>query len=319
MVRILLTRLALFAPTLLAASVVLFIAINVVPGSAARSALGVDATPQAIMRFEALNGLDRPLVVQYAEWLGKALRGDLGTSFQNRVAVSPEIVKRLPVTLELALLAFLVANVIALPLGALAALRHRGRSDVAITSLATVLGAVPNFWLATLLVLVFSVRLGIFPAGGYTPFIENPWRNLVQMTLPALSLGLVSSALLLRIMRTTMIEVLNSDYVRTAYAKGAPEWIVLARHALRNALIPYLTVGAVEFGFLFGGVVIIEDIFRLPGIGSLVLVGIINRDYPVLLGSALVVTIVVLTANMVVDTSAMLLDPRQVRARESGP
>jgi peptide/nickel transport system permease protein len=246
------------------------------------------------------------------------LRGDLGTSFQNRVPVAPEILKRLPTTLELAILAFLIANAIALPLGALAALRHRRKTDVAVSALATVLGAIPNFWLATLLVLVFSLHLKILPAGGYTPFFDNPWQNFIRMILPALSLGLVSSALLLRIMRTTMLEVLNSDYVRTAHAKGAPESIVVMRHALRNALIPYLTVGAVEFGFLFGGVVIIEDIFRLPGIGSLVLVGIINRDYPVLLGSALVVTIIVLTANMIVDTCAALLDPRQLRPREAG-
>jgi peptide/nickel transport system permease protein len=316
MLRLIIMRFALFVPTVFAASVVLFIAINVVPGSAARSALGVDATPQAIMRFEALNGLNRPLVVQYADWLGKALRGDLGTSFQNRVPVLPEILKRLPVTLELATLAFLIANLIALPLGALAALRHRRGADITITSLATVLGSIPNFWLATLLVLVFALRLHLMPAGGYTPLFEDPLKNLWQMLLPAVSLGVVSSALLLRIMRTTTLEVLNSEYIRTAHAKGAPEWIVLARHALRNALIPFLTVGAVEFGFLFGGVVVIEDIFSLPGIGSLVLVGIINRDYPVLLGGALVITIVVLAANMIVDTVAILLDPRQTRVSE---
>ena len=313
MLRLILTRLALFVPTLFAASVILFIAINVVPGSAARSALGVDATPQAIMRFEALNGLDRPLVVQYTEWLGKALRGDLGTSFQNRVAVAPDIVKRLPVTLELAVIAFLIANLIALPLGAIAAFRHRKAADIEISALATILGAVPNFWLATLFVLLFSLTWPILPAGGYTPFFENPTRNVVQMILPSLSLGLVSSSLLLRIMRTTMLEVLNSAYIRTAYAKGAPERVVMMRHALRNALIPFFTVGAVEFGFLFGGVVVIEDIFRLPGIGSLVLVGIINRDYPVLLGASLVITVVVLSANMIVDTIAMMLDPRHTR------
>ena len=313
MLRLILTRLALFVPTLFAASVILFIALNVVPGSAARSALGVDATPQAIMRFEALNGLDRPLVVQYTEWLGKALRGDLGTSFQNRVAVAPDIVKRLPVTLELAVIAFLIANLIALPLGAIAAFRHRKAADIVISALATILGAVPNFWLATLFVLLFSLTWPILPAGGYTPFFENPTRNVVQMILPSLSLGLVSSSLLLRIMRTTMLEVLNSAYIRTAYAKGAPERVVMMRHALRNALIPFFTVGAVEFGFLFGGVVVIEDIFRLPGIGSLVLVGIINRDYPVLLGASLVITVVVLSANMIVDTIAMMLDPRHTR------
>ena len=317
MIRVVATRLALFIPTLFAASLVLFVAINVVPGSAARSALGVDATPQAIMRFEAQNGLDRPLYVQYAEWLGKVLTGDFGRSFQNRVDVGPELLKRLPVTLELAVFAFLIANLIAIPLGALAALNHQRGTDSAITTLATVLGAIPNFWLATLLVLVFALKLRVLPAGGYTPFFTDPWRNLTQMVLPAVSLGLVSSALLLRIMRTSMLEVLSSDYIRTAYAKGASRGLVLTRHAIRNALIPFLTVGAVEFGFLFGGVVVIEDIFRLPGIGSLVLVGIINRDYPVLLGAALVVTVVVLAANMLVDIVASLLDPRQVRGKEA--
>lgn len=315
MLRLVLVRLALFIPTLLVASLILFIAINIVPGSAARSALGVDATPQAIMRFEAQNGLDRPLAVQYFEWLGKALTGDFGRSFQNRVAVGPEILKRLPVTLELAVLAFLVANLIAVPLGALSAFRHTKHADKIITTLATVLGAIPNFWLATLLVLVFAVKLRLLPAGGFTPLLVDPSKNLQQMILPAISLGVVSSALLLRIMRASMIEVLSSEYIRTARAKGASDTVVLRRHALKNATIPYLTVGAVEFGFLFGGVVIIEDIFRLPGIGSFVLVGIINRDYPVLLGAALVVTIFVLAANMLVDIVGSLLDPRQIRSK----
>jgi peptide/nickel transport system permease protein len=304
-----------FVPTLFAASIVLFITINVVPGSAAKAALGIDATPQAIARFEALNGLDRPLHVQYFDWLGKALSGDFGKSFQNHVPVGPEVARRLPVTLELALFAFLIANIIAVPLGAIAAFYHQRKTDTAITLLATIFGAIPNFWLATLLILVFALTLRWLPAGGYAALIDRPIVNLKQMVMPAVSLGVVSSALLLRIMRTSMIEVLTSDYIRTAFAKGATRGIVIWRHAIRNALIPYLTVGAVEFGFLFGGVVIIEDIFLLPGIGSLVLVGIINRDYPVLLAAALVVTVVVLTANMLVDIVASLLDPRQVRAK----
>src|SRR5262245_261816 len=265
MIRLIALRLAAFIPTLVAASIVLFIAINVVPGSAARAALGIDATPQAIARFEAAHGLDRPLPVQYLDWLGKVLRGDFSKSFQNHVPVGPELLRRLPITLELALLAFLIANVIAVPLGALAAFHHQRAPDSAITLLATVLGAIPNFWLATLLILVFALNLRLLPSGGFTPLLVNPGRNLAQMLMPALSLGVVSSALLLRIMRTAMLEVLTSDYIRTAHAKGANQWIVLARHALRNALIPFLTVGAVEFGFLFGGVVIIEDIFLLPG------------------------------------------------------
>lgn len=315
MLRLIAVRLVVFIPTLIAASMVLFIAVNVVPGSAARAALGIDATPQAIARFEAQTGLDRPLHVQYLEWLGKALRGDFGKSFQNHVPVGPELLKRLPVTLELAVLAFLIANLIAIPLGAIAAYYHQRPADSGITFLATVLGAVPNFWLATLLILLFALNLRLLPAGGYTPLIVDPWRNLSQMVMPALSLGVVSSALLLRIMRTSMLEVLNSDYIRTAHAKGASQRVVVTRHALRNAFIPFLTVGAVEFGYLFGSVVIIEDIFLLPGIGSLVLVGIINRDYPVLLASALMVTVVVLTVNMLVDIVASMLDPRQVRSR----
>jgi peptide/nickel transport system permease protein len=315
MLRLIAFRLLAFVPTLIAASIVLFIAINVVPGSAAKAALGIDATPQAIARFEHQHGLDRPLHVQYLAWLGGVLRGDFGSSFQNHVPVGPELLARLPVTLELAALAFLIANLIAVPLGALAAWFHQRKADVSITFMATVLGAIPNFWLATLLILLFSLTLRWLPAGGYVPFFDDPGRNLEMMVMPALSLGIVSSALLLRIMRASMLEVLSSDYIRTAIAKGASQGAVIWRHAIRNALIPFLTVGAVEFGFLFGGVVIIEDMFLLPGIGSLVLVGIINRDYPVLLAAALVITVVVLSANMIVDLIGSILDPRQVHAR----
>ena len=306
------SRLLAFALTLLVASSILFVAINVVPGSAARSALGIDATPQALARFEALHGLDRPLVVQYADWLGRTFAGDFGKSFQNGVDVGPELLRRIPVTLELAVLAFIIANVIAVPLGALAAMRHQRSADKGISLIATLLGAIPNFWLATLLVMVLTLRFRLLPPGGYTPFFDNPVLNLKQMIMPALSLGIVSSALLIRIMRTAMIEVLSSDYIRTARAKGARERIVMLRHAVRNALTPYVNVAAVEFGFLFGSVVIIEDIFLLPGIGSFVLVGIINRDYPVLLASALTITLVVLITNFIVDMAVAFIDPRRV-------
>jgi peptide/nickel transport system permease protein len=313
MLRLIFTRLAAFVLTLFAASVVLFLTINVLPGSAAKAALGIDATPQAIARFEAQNGLDRPLVIQYVEWLGKTLMGDFGTSFQNRVAVGPELLNRIPVTLELAILAFVVANCIAIPLGIASAARHQKGTDKSVTFMATILGAVPNFWLATLLVMFFTLNLRWLPPGGFTPFLANPVMNLKQMMMPALSLGLVSSALLIRIMRSSMIEVLSSDYIRTANAKGATEATVVRRHAVRNALIPYLNVAAVEFGFLFGSVVVIEDIFLLPGVGSLVLVGIINRDYPVLLAGALTITVFVLVVNLLVDIAVGVLDPRRVR------
>lgn len=315
MVRLIVFRLAAFIPTLLVTSIVLFITVNVVPGSAAKAALGIDATAQAIARFEHEQGLDRPLHIQYVDWLEKALRGDFGTSFQNHLPVGPALLARLPVTLELATLAFIIANAIAVPLGALAAYRHQRRADSIITFLATIMGSVPNFWLATLLILVLALTFKILPAGGYVPLAEEPVKNLSRMIMPALSLGIISSALLLRIMRAKMIEVLASDHIHTAMAKGATPFVVVWRHALRNALITFLTVGAVEFGWLFGGVVIIEDIFLLPGVGQFLLVGIINRDYPILLASALTVTVVVLTANMVVDLIAAILDPRQVRVR----
>ncbi|MDB5525051.1 MAG: transporter permease [Rhizobium sp.] len=313
MIKLISTRFAAFALTLFGSSLILFLAIQVLPGSAARSALGVDATPQAIARFEAQRGLDRPLVVQYAEWLRKTASGDFGVSFQNSVSVGPELLKRLPVTLELAVLAFALANLIAIPCGIAAAARHQRQADKAVGLFATLLGAVPNFWLATLLVMLFTLKLRWLPPGGYTPFTVDPLLNLKQMAMPVLSLGLVSSALLTRIMRSSMIEVLSSDYIRTATAKGAREDVVLRRHAFRNSLIPYLNVAAVEFGFMFGSVVVIEDIFLLPGIGSLVLVGIINRDYPVLLASALTITLFVLVINLIVDLVVGILDPRLVK------
>ncbi len=313
MLRLVLWRLISFIPTLFVASVILFVAVNVVPGSAARSALGIHATPQALKRFEHQHGLDRPLPVQYLEWAGNALRGDFGTSFQNAVAVGPNVVERLPVTLQLAAMAFLVAICLAVPLGALAGFRHQSAADGAVTTLATLFGSTPNFWLATLMIYFFSIRLGWLPTGGYTPFLEDPSANLAGMLMPSIALGLVSSGLLIRIMRTAVIEVMLANFIETAKAKGVSNLRLVTTHVLRNAMIPFLTVGAVEFGFLVGSVVIIEDVFRIPGIGSLVLVGIINRDYPVLLAAAMSITVIVLVVNLLVDLAAQVIDPRQVR------
>ena len=312
MLRLVLGRLASFVPTLFVASMVLFLAVNVVPGSAARSALGIHATPQALKRFEHQHGLDRPLAVQYVEWAGNALRGDFGTSFQNAVAVGPDVRKRIPVTLQLAGMAFLVAIAIAVPLGLVAGFRHQSGTDGVVTTLATLFGSTPNFWFATLLIYLFSLRLGWLPTGGYTPYSEDPVANLRGMLLPCIALGVVSSGLLIRIMRTAVIEVMFSNFIETARSKGVSGFRLVTAHVVRNALIPFFTVGAVEFGFLVGSVVIIEDVFRIPGIGSLVLVGIINRDYPVLLAAAMSVTVIVLIVNLLVDLAAQIIDPRQV-------
>ena len=314
MIRFLATRLAAYVPTLFAISIVLFLAIDVAPGGAAQASLGITATPEAIARFEREHGLDRPLHEQYVNWLYRVLQGDFGESLQSGAPVGPELLSRLYVTLELAILAFIIANLIAVPLGCLAAYHHQRPADNAFILLATLMGAMPNFWLATLLILLLTVTLNWLPSGGYVPLGEAPLENLRLMIMPALSLGVVSSALLLRIMRTGMIEVFSSDYIRTALAKGAGQRVVIWRHALRNALIPYLTVGGVEFSLLFGGVVIIENIFLLPGVGQLALIGITQRDdYPYLLASVLLIAVVVLTANLIVDILAAWLDPRLVR------
>lgn len=315
MTRLIGTRLAAFVPTMFVVSVLLFVAVNVVPGSAARSALGIDATPQAIARFNAAQGLDKPLPVQYYDWLKGAVQGDFGTSFQGQQPVAPEISRRLPITLELAILAFLIANIIALPLGVLAASSHQKKGDTVITFFASLMGGVPNFWLATLLIMLFAVEFRLLPAGGYVPFTEDPVENLKTIIMPALSLGLVSASLLLRIMRAGMIDVLSSSYIQTAKAKGASTAVILRRHGVLNALTAYLTVGAVEFGFLFGSVIIIENIFSIPGVGSFLLVGVVNRDYPVLMASALSITLVALAGNMLVDILGSLIDPRQVHRK----
>ncbi len=310
MLRLVVLRLLAFVPTLLAASLVLFVAINVVPGSAARSALGIDATPQAIARFEAENGLDRPLYLQYADWLGKVLHGDFGTSFQSHVPVGPEILARLPVTLELAILAFLVANLTAVPLGALAAWAHQRPADTAITLLATVFGAIPNFWLATLLILAASFWFQWSPALIYVPPTQDLLANLQQMLLPTLSLAVFLTAIVMRMTRSTVLEVLGEDYVRTAFAKGLHERLVLARHVLRNALIPVVTIIGLQAGTLLGGVVVVEQIFGLPGLGWTLLNGIYQRDYPVVQGTVLFFALVFALFNLLVDLTYAYLDPR---------
>lgn len=296
--------------TLLAASVAIFTLINVVPGSAAVAFLGQSETPAAIAAFNANHGLDRPLVDQYLSWLSGFIHGDFGRSFANGVAIGPDLLGRLPVTLELTLLAGIIAVSIALPFGVLAAYLHDRKPDAAISILGALGASVPSFWLATMMILLFAIGLRVLPAGGYVPIWQDPARNLSSMLMPAVALGVGSSAVLLRIMRTTMIEVLNSDFVRTAIAKGASPRVVIVRHALRSALVPFLTVGALELSAIFGGAVIIERIFLLPGVGQQVLIGIRERDYPMLQASVLLITFIVVLANIVVDVLAGLIDPR---------
>ena len=307
-------RLLGIVPTLLIASVVIFVAINVVPGSAADAFLGHRPTPEARAAFEAQHGLDRPLPVQYVDWIVGVVRGDFGISYQNGVEIAPDLMARVPVTLELALLAGLIAVMIALPLGTLAA-HFRGRMpDRATAVVSTLAVSTPNFWLASVLVLIFAITLRWVPPGGYVPFTEDPLRNLTLMLLPALSLGLVASGLATRIIRVSLLDVFSTDYIRTARSKGARERDIVFRHSMRNAIVPFLVVGGTEVAALFGGAVVIEQIFLLPGLGSMVLIGIGGRDFPVLAASVLLITAMVVVANLLVDLTTAALDPRRLES-----
>ena len=308
MLRLLLRRVAVAAPVLFGVTVLVFLILHLIPGDPAQILLfGSRPTPEQIEQLRVQLGLNQPLPLQYLSYLGRLLHGDLGTSFITGRPIAEEIAARFPDTLQLTLAAMFVAVLIGVPVGLVGGVRPGSWAD-RLSGGFSILGvAVPYFWFALILVLVFAVNLHVLPSLG-----EGSPQSII---LPALSLGWGLSAIIARLLRNNLVEIYRQPYMQVAKAKGLSQSMVLYRHALKNALIPYLTVGAVEFGFLFGGVVIIEDIFLLPGIGSFVLVGIINRDYPVLLAASLVVTVVVLTVNMLVDLAAALLDPRQAKAK----
>jgi len=255
-------------------------------------------------------GLDLPVHVQFGQWLAAAVQGDLGSSLRTGRPIATDLALRFPVTLELTVLSLVIALVIALPVGVLAAL-NRGRWLDHLGSVFALLGlSVPGFFLGILLILLFSLELGWLPPAGYVPFGEAPLTNLRHMILPALSLGLILAAATARIVRSTLLEVLGRDYVRTARAKGLAEHSVILRHALRTALIPVVTVVGLQFGQLLGGAVIIEQVFSLPGVGRFALEGINLRDYPVVQGAVLLIAAAFVVVNLLVDVLYTLIDPR---------
>jgi len=296
--------------SLLVASLLLFLALSVIPGKASTAALGFNPTPESVAAFNARYGLDQPIHVQYLTWLSGVLQGDLGRSYQSEIDIAGEVARRIPITLELTFFAVLVALVFALPLAFIASIRRGGVADVAATSLSLVGLSLPAFATATAMVLVFSVKLRWLPPGGYVAPWEDLGRNLRLMILPAISLGLVSGALLMRIFRNGLTEALGRDYVMVSRSRGASRAQVLRRHAARVALVPFITVGAMEVGAIFGGAVVVEQIFQIPGLGSLVLNAIEARDYRVLQAAALVIAAFVMFANLAVDLVAAAIDPR---------
>ncbi len=295
-------RVAAFVATLFVVSLLVFVVIRVLPGDPAQVIMGTEGNPEATARLRTSLGLDRPLVVQYVDWLAHAVRGDLGVSIQYDVPVGRLIMSRLPVTLPLTLLAaaFMVAT--AVPLGLYAATHHRRVGDY-VTMVISQLGiSVPSFWAGLLLILAFSVHLGWAQSGGF-----RGWRSLI---LPALALGVFQAAVLVRATRSAVLDVMREDYVRTARAKGVPEGVVVVKHTLRNALIPIVTVAGLQVGQLLAGSIILESVFVLPGLGRLALGAITARDLPVVQGVTLFVASSIVAINFLVDLAYSALDPR---------
>ena len=304
--RLLVATFVIFMVTIIA-----FASIQFIPADAVTLMLGKHKTAEAETALRHKLGLDQPPARQYLRWLGGLLQGDLGTSMRTQQPIAELLRQRLPVTLELALLATLVAVLVGVPAGIIAALRQYSLLDQLSTVVAMIGLSMPEFWLATLLILLLSLTLKILPPGGLLPsLVEDPVVNLRRMIMPALALGLPSAAIYFRMTRSSMLEVIRSDYIRTAHAKGLVEQKVVLGHALKNALIPVVTVTGLEITWLLGGSFIIETIFSLPGLGRATVQAIFQRDYTVLQACLLVYAIMVVGISLAVDVSYAWLDPR---------
>jgi len=303
-------RAAAFVVTLLVVSLLVFVVVRVLPGDPALIIIGPDGSPEAAARLREAMGLNRPIAVQYAEWLTGALRGDLGKSLQYDVPVGRLIVSRLPVTLPLAFMAATLMVVTALPLGLFAARHHRRVGDYLAMVVSQIGIAVPGFWAGLLLILLFSVHLGWVQSGGFAGWSTGLWPGIRSLLLPAVALGLFQAAVLVRATRSSVLDVLREDYVRTARAKGVSELSTLAKHTLRNALIPIVTVAGLQLGQLVAGAIILESVFALPGLGRLALGAITARDLPVVQGVTLFVASSIVFINFAVDLLYVVLDPR---------
>jgi len=303
-------RLLFMLPVALLVSFMTFMLIHLVPGDPARVLLGEDATPQAVAALQHQLGLDKPIPQQFALWLWQAIHGNLGDSIQLQQPVTQALLQRLPVTLELGLASLLYSVALAIPLGVYSA-THRNSWIEWLVNVSSLVGtAIPGFVLALVLIFLFAVALRIFPPGGYTPFTEDPAGNIRDLILPMVALGTGTVAVNLRQIRASMIEVLEQDYVRTARAKGLGEGRVNYIHALRNALIPLITIVGLQVGAILGGALVIETIFLWPGIGALAVNSIFSKDYPVVQGVVLLAAFSYMLVNLLVDVSYVFLDPR---------
>jgi peptide/nickel transport system permease protein len=307
-----LKRMVLALPVLFGITVVVFLLVRLIPGDVIDAMLGTEASlrPEVREQLRKTLGLDRPLHVQYVTWLADIVRGDLGRSLRTGQPIVENLSGKLPITLELALLSIVMSLIIALPLGVISALRRNSSSDFVVRLLGTAGLSLPNFWLATMLILIASRYFRWGAALIYVSPFEDLIENLKQMLLPSLALALGLTAVVMRMTRSSLLEVLSQDYIRTARAKGLLERGVLYRHALRNALLPIVTIVGIQTGHLLGGAVIIEQIFGLPGLGWFLLNAIYQRDYPAVQAGVLILAIIFVMTNLVVDLLYAILDPR---------
>jgi peptide/nickel transport system permease protein len=303
-------RLLATIPLLFLVSLVVFSFVHVLPGDPAVLFLGEEATPETLAQFRTRLGFDRPLTAQYAEWLGRALRGNLGRSLRTNQPVAEAILQRLPVTLELLAAALLISLAIAIPMGIVSAVRRNSGVDLVSTLFALVGFSMPNFWLGLILIYVFALLLRWLPPSGFVPLVADLADNLRSLILPAITLGTALAALVTRQLRSGMLEVLRQDYVRTAQAKGLSQRLVVGKHALKNALIAVVTVVGLQIGGLLGNTIITETLFALPGVGRLMIDAIFSRDFFIVQGVILFLAVGYVLSNLVVDVVYSYLDPR---------
>jgi peptide/nickel transport system permease protein len=305
-----LRRLVMLVPVLIVVGVVVFGLVHLTPGDPAAVILGDRATPEDIARLRDQLGLNDPLPVQFVRWFSNVLRLDFGESIFLGEPVTQALLDRMQPTVLLTVYALSIEVLIGIPAGVIAAVRYNSPLDRTLTVVAISGSAIPTFFLGILLILIFSVRLRWLPSGGYVPFGEDPAAHFKAMLLPAFALGFSAAGLLARLVRSSMLDVLREDYVRTAFAKGLPEQFVIVRHALRNALIPALTVIGISIGALLGGAVVTETVFTIPGMGRLVVQSIARRDYPVIQGAIIAIAMTYVLVNLVVDVLYVYIDPR---------